>query len=187
MIEPEPIRRRCARVLLVDEDDRLLLFFSDGFVAPGVQYYVTVGGGIEDGETLAEAAVREVFEETGLRLRTDELGPVAARTEGYWSDSPDLLIYSRDAYFFARVPHFEPIRDRLVGTEGAEFTEARWLTLDQLRAADALVFPGRVADLLSQLLDGTIPIAPLDIPWGAWCWDTDRGWTATERPSILER
>ncbi|GAB3995643.1 hypothetical protein GCM10029992_13460 [Glycomyces albus] len=98
------IRRRCARVLVVDEDDRVLLFFSSGFVAPGVEYYVTVGGGVDPGETLAEAAARELLEETGLRVDPDRLGPVVAYASGEWSDNPAELVLQEDLYFCYRTP-----------------------------------------------------------------------------------
>ncbi|MDA1362346.1 NUDIX domain-containing protein [Glycomyces luteolus] len=185
--EAKVIRRRCARVLLADEDDRVLLFYSRDYMGPGVEYYVTPGGGLDEGETLEEGAAREVFEETGLRIDPGALGPVVAETEGDWSDSPDLVIRSRDAYFFLRVPHFAPARDRLEDIERAEFTEARWLSLDAIAEADALVFPARVAGLLKGLMAGATPVAPVPIPWGAWTWDPDRGWTATERAPILDR
>lgn len=185
--EGEVVRRRCARVLLVDEDDRVLLFYSRDYMGPGVEYYVTPGGGLDAGETLAEGAAREVFEETGLRIDPGALGPVVAETEGDWSDSPDLVIHSRDSYFFLRVPHFAPVRDGLEDIERAEFTAARWLGIEALTEADALVFPAPVAGLLKGLLAGAIPVAPVQIPWGAWTWDPDRGWTATERAPILDR
>jgi 8-oxo-dGTP pyrophosphatase MutT (NUDIX family) len=40
------------------------------------------GGGIKNGEQPAEAAVRELFEETGLFIGPDELGPKVAVTSG---------------------------------------------------------------------------------------------------------
>ncbi|GAB3659021.1 NUDIX hydrolase [Glycomyces tarimensis] len=179
------VRRRCARVLLVDEDGRLLLFYSNGFVAPGVEYYVTVGGGVEDGETLAEAAAREAFEETGLRLDPAELGPVVAHAEGLWSDGPELVTHNDESYFYRRVPHFEPVRDRLEAIEREELNESRWLTVDEVEAADDRIFPAHVAELLKGLNAGVHPQAPVELAWGAWCWDAKWGWTATERPGIL--
>lgn len=187
MDEPEVVRRRCARVLLVDEADRVLLFYSRDYMGPGVEYYVTPGGGLDEGETLEAGAAREVFEETGLRIDPGGLGPVVAESEGDWSDSPELVIHSRDSFFFLRVPHFEPVRDRLEAVEQAEFTAARWLTLDEVAAADALVFPARIAGLLKGLLAGAVPVAPVQVPWGAWRWDADRDWTVTERATILDR
>lgn len=185
--EAKVVRRRCARVLLVDEDERVLLFYSRDYMGPGVEYYVTPGGGLDEGETLAEGAAREVFEETGLRIDPGALGAVVAESEGDWSDSPDLVIHSRDAFFFLRVPHFAPVRDGLETVEQAEFTAARWLTPDEVAEADALVFPARIADLLKGLLAGVIPVAPVQVPWGAWRWDADRDWTVTERATILDR
>lgn len=40
---------------------------------PTRSYWTLPGGGVEAGETLAEGAVREVFEETGLRVRAVRL------------------------------------------------------------------------------------------------------------------
>lgn len=40
---------------------------------PDPQFWKFPGGGIEKGETPEEAAVREVFEETGVRIRASEL------------------------------------------------------------------------------------------------------------------
>src|SRR4030095_575931 len=56
--------RRAARVILLDTANRVLLTrfsFADGDV-------VTAGGGVEAGETPAEAARRELVEEAGLEV-----------------------------------------------------------------------------------------------------------------------
>ena len=57
----QPYARRSARVILADSADRLLLFESEGF-------WFTPGGGVEPGETIEQAATRELWEETGLRI-----------------------------------------------------------------------------------------------------------------------
>ena len=54
--------RRRAGVIII-HDGKVLLMRRYKY---GRHYYVVPGGGVEEGETLAEAAIREVKEETGL-------------------------------------------------------------------------------------------------------------------------
>lgn len=62
------MERRCACLLLRDADGKCLLQMRDN--APGISYPLTwdfFGGGIEDGEDIRAAAVREMQEELGVR------------------------------------------------------------------------------------------------------------------------
>ena len=54
------------RVIIPDEEGRILMVKQSH---EGSDIWMAPGGGIEDGENSAEAAVREVFEETGLEIR----------------------------------------------------------------------------------------------------------------------
>ena len=63
----------------LQHDDRLLLVLRGR--APSLGYYAFPGGRVETGETLEEAARRELAEETGLAVH--ELSPLAlVRAEG---------------------------------------------------------------------------------------------------------
>ena len=59
--------RVSSRAILLHNNQILLNCFGDGL------YYNFPGGGIEPGETAIEAVVREVFEESGLRVEAQRL------------------------------------------------------------------------------------------------------------------
>lgn len=66
------VRRTAARVLLVDDQERVLLMHERRDIGSDQTHWITPGGGIEEGETLARAAVRELYEETGLVIELDQ-------------------------------------------------------------------------------------------------------------------
>ena len=154
----EEFSRRSARVLLVDPAGRLLLFQSEDF-------WFTPGGGIEAGETTEQAAARELWEETGLRLVPEQLGPLVAECSGY-ADLGWATGMFHDAFYFHRAP-----AGFTVDTSGFQPLEAstvsghRWWTLEEIEAAGQNVFPWKVVPLLRDLLDGRLPPEPVRLPW----------------------
>ena len=76
---------RVACAILVDSSGRLLLQLRDGGTAKDPHRWGPPGGRVEPGEEPHDAAVRELEEETGLRVERLDLfwsGPVPSRTDG---------------------------------------------------------------------------------------------------------
>jgi 8-oxo-dGTP pyrophosphatase MutT (NUDIX family) len=161
----DPARRLSARILLIDEDDQVLLFFNQDSVVPGADSYYTVGGRVEAGESLAEAAARELFEETGLRVTSAALGPVVAHREGPMRTSAGALMHAEEHYFFLRTSRFEPDLSGLEENERREILHGAWLSLADLDATDAIVFPIGLAGLLKRLFTEGPPESPVELPW----------------------
>jgi 8-oxo-dGTP pyrophosphatase MutT (NUDIX family) len=164
-MSPTPIWRPTARVLAVDPDGRLLLFSS---VDPeGATWWFTPGGGVQRGETLATAAVRELAEETGYVAAEADLGPVVATCAGSWAapDDQGRRYFAADSYFFLRVPGTEVVADGMEDYERVVITGHRWWTVDDLRASAREVFPQGLAGLVGRLLRGDVPSRPVRLPW----------------------
>jgi len=68
------ISRRAGRVLVIDAGGRVLLLHGFDPARPREPYWFTIGGGAEPGESLAQAAARELSEETGISADAAELG-----------------------------------------------------------------------------------------------------------------
>jgi 8-oxo-dGTP pyrophosphatase MutT (NUDIX family) len=150
------VNRRAGRVLLVDPGGAVLLFegFDPGAPDAG-RWWLTPGGGADEGEPVEDAAVREVFEETGLRIEPDALGPVVAtRVAEFSFDGRD---YRQSEWFFAvRTERFEPTREGWEEVEHRSLVRARWWTADELDRTDATVYPQELAALLRAVVTVTL-------------------------------
>ena len=146
------IRRIAGRVLLLDADDRLLLIENLVDVGATSTHWVTPGGGAEPGETPAQAAVRELFEETGVRIDLpDDATPFYVDRETFTFNG---RAYDQSNYHFVgKLGKGTSLRvagvDRI---EQSVLVGERWWTLDELRATTAVVYPIDLADVLSRLL-----------------------------------
>lgn len=123
-----------ACVLLVDREGRVLLQERDEHAPWDALRWGLVGGHVEPGEDFATAAVRELEEETGLRLAV----PLER-----WADFdvPDELTNKGDgtmAVFTARV---DATDDDIVVGEGRQIV---FCSADQIAALDVAELAGEV-------------------------------------------
>ena len=83
-------------------DGRVLLLHGWDPLKPQTTYWFTIGGGVESGETIAEAACRELREEVGIELPAVELGaPVATNTIEF--EYSGCLIVQQQTFFAVAV------------------------------------------------------------------------------------
>lgn len=147
MLTPRP----SARVVLTDAAGRVLLFQGFDPARPQELFWFTVGGGVEDGEELRDAAVREAFEETGLKLAPDALiGPVWRRRavfsfDGQTFDAEEWFFYaSVDGALAVDTSGFNDVEETTI-------SGYRWWTAEELESTEDTVYPVQLAELLPGL------------------------------------
>ncbi len=156
------IDRPTARIILFDPDERILLFKyqSDRILDPSLPadvvqpeiFWSTPGGGLMPEETFAEAAKRELWEETGITDAT--FGPVVFEREKL-VHLDGVPILGRERYFLAHTTVTEISLDNQEDLERADYREHRWWTLPELEATDEVIFPEGFAGRIKSMLDGS--------------------------------
>lgn len=149
--------RPSARVVVLDPAGRVLLLgarLTDPDLPPGdVLFWYTPGGGVEAGESLRTAAVRELAEEIGLDVDPADLeGPVWLRR--FVGPFGALSFDNRETYFVLRdvVHDVDPAGRTELEVLGDE--PHRWWSAEELAASAEEFAPRELAALLPALLGG---------------------------------
>lgn len=144
----------CARVLLLDSSSRVLLFQARDLSDPGdtLRYWFTVGGALEPDESLVDAAVREVREETGLSgLRL--VGPFERREFDVVDHG--VARHQVEHFFAARTADVDLRVDGWTELERRAVTSWRWWSVDELEVAGVDFFPENLVRLV-RIADGAL-------------------------------
>jgi len=138
------LERTAARLVVLSPARRVLLMrvepsFRDGF-------WVTPGGGVDDGETLEQTAIRELREEVG---RTDL--PLGERV---WARDVRFTWQEWEVLQHEHAFRVEAPEEFVAVTEHADeepITGSAWFSIDDLRRTDDVVYPEDLAARLTAL------------------------------------
>jgi 8-oxo-dGTP pyrophosphatase MutT (NUDIX family) len=141
--------RRAGRVIVLDPDDRVLLFrYDDG--PPNGRHWCTPGGGLNNDEDYATAARRELAEETGW---TDVPvgGQVHERT--LVMEYADAIVRQHERFFLARVQTHRRGLGEVAAMHTSDGIAAwRWWTLTEMDSTAEVIWPPGLSDLVRSLL-----------------------------------
>ena len=157
--------RETARVLLHDGKRNIFLLLTHFDPEVGLPpRWITPGGGIDEGETPIQAAVRELAEETGIQVSAEQLGEPVWVTRGRWDWGDGINFHTYVDHFFQLditsiadpnrpgewlTPEtFNLSNDSWTEDEHRDVLEHRWWSTQDLLATSESVGPPGLAEWL---------------------------------------
>lgn len=147
-------RRKSARLLILNPSHDVLLFRFIHKQGPltGNDYWATPGGGVEEGETFEDAAVRELQEETGIVV--NHVGPAVARREVKLQFPDGEYVVADECYFAIETATLNISCEGWTRQEQQIMAAPKWWSLAELRETVDTVWPENLVSILEAIPEG---------------------------------
>ncbi|WP_251451873.1 NUDIX hydrolase [Varibaculum prostatecancerukia] len=149
--------RHAARIVAFDSRGRILLISGHDFSDPTHRWWFTPGGGIEGGETRAQAALRESKEETGITLNLGQLQGSVLYRESLLKFRK-LWAIQAEHYFLVHLNADAPraFTAKWTPSEKQLLEDIRWVPLTELARLGEreTIYPNCLPELAQQWVSG---------------------------------
>lgn len=160
--------RSSVKVLLLNEDNELLLMCADDPKTTSAdneyhgRFWYCIGGQIQPGESIQDAALRETYEETGFAKEDIELGPIV------WFGEFAMVLHGvmtqlKQTFIVARTRQKQAFLAAPDEWEKAFVQKLAWFPMEKIRNSEEAIFPVLMQDYLPDLLSGRYPREPIEI------------------------
>jgi 8-oxo-dGTP pyrophosphatase MutT (NUDIX family) len=160
------IERNAVRLVVRDVLGRVLLFRTRELSIPELGYWWELpGGGIDDGETYVDAAVRELREEAGIQVTPGQVGePRWRRTASFRHRGSRRLQHEVVAVVSLDIPGPDVDGSERLTYEVEDYVGFCWSSVADIVASAERFYPGQLPRLLPGLLAGQT----IDEPFELW-------------------
>jgi 8-oxo-dGTP diphosphatase len=143
--------RPSSRLLIVDHENRLLLFKFEHREGPlvGQCFWATPGGALDPGEGYEDAACRELFEEIGIKIESP--GPQVFQRSVVFQVPDGEMVRADERFFLIRIDVATLSRGRWTELERQVMVDHRWWSMPELRATAEQVWPEDLAEMLGSI------------------------------------
>lgn len=149
-----PRRRDAVRLVVLDPDDRTLLFRVADVDGIRPDWWETPGGGLQPAEDHRRAAERELAEEVGATdVEVHDLNHVAERDSTLWG----VHLHRVEATWAARVPTADVSTADWTASEQLDHQGWHWFTREELVALDAVTHPADVVGVYDHAVAALAP------------------------------
>jgi 8-oxo-dGTP pyrophosphatase MutT (NUDIX family) len=160
--------RNSVKIILLNEKNDILLICADDpkTTTPDGKYHgkfwFPVGGEIEEGESIEEAAIRELHEETGITEEEVKLGPIV------WYGEFDyilkgVLTRQKETFIIAKTKKNNVSFTKLDHWEKNVLLKLEWFSLEKIKNCNEIIYPVPLTQYLPDIIAEKYPEKPIEI------------------------